>query len=75
MKLRWSCGRCRKSGTTPIESRQVWHRCELPERPKRRVALPEVAVDRESMRSAVWAGLAAALDERDPDWMLRKDTA
>lgn len=73
MRVKWSCSRCGAHGTTSIETRQIWHRCVLPERPKRRVRLPEPeGITREEARSQVWDGLADALDARDPDWNLRR---
>jgi hypothetical protein len=69
----WSCFRCKRSGQAPAGAVLVYHRCTPPPRARRRIPMPEVRhVTREEMRSAVWSGLAEAMDAREPEWMLRR---
>jgi hypothetical protein len=77
MRVRWSCGRCGRRGTAPIEARVHFHQC-TPRKPPRRRAIrlrePE-GFTREEARNQVWDGLAEALDALDPEWAYRKETA
>lgn len=52
--MRWRCGRCGAHGLTRIESRQVWHRCNPPKRPRRRVEPRIDWPNPEEARASVW---------------------
>ena len=72
MKRRIQCQACGATVHVPLASRVHFHRCEPPRVDRRRrVTLPELEVDRESARTAIWLGLEAALDDVAPDWQLR----
>jgi|HigsolmetaAR202D_1030399.scaffolds.fasta_scaffold04796_5 hypothetical protein len=68
MKIRFSCRRCgRQDILAPVGTKIAFHSCRPPRGPRRTVRMPEVAVSREEMRSALFAALEAAVEQREAE--------